>query len=245
MYHFLKKTVSAVVSKKFLFEYETKFRSLIYPFYKGTNYHCPICKKGLSRFLSVHENKDLLCPNCGSLSRTRRLYELVNNLHLPNAAKVLDFSPSRSFYRILKANPKIEYITTDLSGDFIADQSYDITNINCPSDTFVLIICYHILEHVPDDFKAMSELFRVLKKNGIVFLQTPFKSGEIYEDFSITTPKERLKHFGQEDHVRIYSVKSLKERLEKVGFRVEIFSEWQPNEHLGLLPNETVFILKK
>jgi len=245
MYHFLKKIVSAIVSKKILLEYETKLRSLIYPFYKGTHHYCNICEKGLSKFLSVHENSDLLCPNCGSLSRTRRLYELIGNLHLPNPAKVLDFSPSRGFYRKLKANPEIEYITTDLSGDFIADQSYDITNINCPSDTFDLIICYHILEHVTDDFTAMSELYRVLKSNGILFIQTPFKCREINEDFSITTPQDRLKHFGQEDHVRIYSVASLKERLEKTGFKVEIYSEWQPNDYLGLSPNETVFVVRK
>ncbi len=245
MYYFLKKILSTIVSKKFLFRYETKFRNLIYPLYKGTSYYCNICKKGLSGFLPVHKNNDLLCPNCGSLSRTRRLYELVDHLHLANSAKVLDFSPSRSFYRTLKSNPDIEYITTDLSGDFIADQSYDITNINCPSHSFDLIICYHILEHVIDDLTAMSELFRVLKKNGIVFVQTPFKSGEVYEDYSITTSKDRLKHFGQEDHVRIYSITSLKERLEKTGFKVEVCTEWQPNEFLGLLPNETVFILRK
>lgn len=90
----------------------------------------------------------------------------------------------------------------------------------------------------------MSELYRVLKKNGTVLIQTPFKEGEIYEDYSIVTEKERLKHFGQEDHVRIYSVEGLETRLKETGFNTEIriFGE---DVYLGLQKNETVIICKK
>jgi SAM-dependent methyltransferase len=135
---------------------------------------------------------------------------------------VLDFSPSRCLYRKLKNYPGISYISTDLSGDFLADRQYDITAIDAPDNRFDLILCYHILEHIPADQVAMRELRRVLKPGGTCLVQTPFKSGEIYENPAVTTPEERLQHFGQEDHVRIYSIQGLKERLEGAGFAVEV-----------------------
>ena len=86
---------------------------------------------------------------------------------------------------------------------------------------FNAIICYHVLEHIEDDSKAMAELFRVLKPGGWAILQTPIddEREETFEDFSITSPKERKKIFGQEDHVRIYG-KDYFKRLRKVGFDV-------------------------
>ncbi|WP_428071695.1 class I SAM-dependent methyltransferase [Chryseobacterium gambrini] len=185
-----------------------------------------------------------MCPVCGSISRTRRLYKLLNEEFIvPNIA-ILDFSPFRILYRKWKKKNNVQYFATDFGTDFIADYRYDITAITCKDETFDLIICYHILEHIVDDKKAMSELYRVLKKNGTVLIQTPFKEGEIYEDYSIVTEKERLKHFGQEDHVRIYSVEGLETRLKETGFNTEIriFDE---DVYLGLQKNETVIICKK
>ena len=126
----------------------------------------------------------------------------------------------------------------------MADQSYDITAIDAPDDQYDGVICFHVLEHVENDHSAISELYRVLKPGGTAFIQTPFKTGETYEDFSIVSPADRLKHFGQEDHVRIYSVSGLKERLGKVGFQVDV--RLFPEGHvLGLKENETILICKK
>ena len=139
-----------------------------------------------------------------------------------------------------------EYVSSDISGDFISDVSYDIKDIDSADRSFDLMICYHILEHIDDDLKAMSELWRVLKKGGYCIVQTPFKEGAIYEDDSITLPEEREKHFGQSDHVRIYSAEGLRSRLERAGFRVEVrnYTEKYENVH-GFNEQETVLICHK
>src|SRR6185295_8361218 len=101
--------------------------------------------------------------------------------------RMLDFSPSRSLYRKFKKIPGIEYFASDYNNEFISDYQFDIAAVNLPDNFFDLVICYHILEHIPDDRKAMTELFRVLKPGKNIFIQTPFKAGETYEALSITT----------------------------------------------------------
>lgn len=143
--------------------------------------------------------------------------------------------------------PEIEYYSSDFENEFLSDYTFDITQINQKSDNFDFIICYHILEHVLDDNKAISELYRVLKPNGKVYIQTPFKDGNIYEDTLIETPQERKVHFGQEDHVRIYSINGLKDRLEKAGFNVEVktFEPLNNDQYFGFKSPETVLISTK
>lgn len=243
MYNFLKSIIKSFIPQNILVKNEENFRKILKPFYKGENHQCNVCETKLKNFAKLN-NGDLICPVCGSISRTRRLYKLLNEEFIvPNIA-ILDFSPFRILYRKWKKKNNIQYFATDFGTDFIADYRYDITAITCKDETFDLIICYHILEHIVDDKKAMSELYRVLKKNGTVLIQTPFKEGEIYEDYSIVTEKERLKHFGQEDHVRIYSVEGLETRLKETGFNTEIriFDE---DVYLGLQKNEKVIISKK
>jgi SAM-dependent methyltransferase len=188
----------------------------------------------------------LLCPFCGSLSRNRRLWKLINESDLLKG-NVLHFSPSRSLYRVLIKNKGINYFSTDFENEFLADYKYNITNINHPNDKFDTIICYHILEHIIDDQMAMSELYRVLKTDGTLLVQTPFKDGEIYEDFSIASPEKRKEHFGQEDHVRIYSAEGLKVRLENAGFKVKLktFNKGENNFKYGFNSPEIVLIITK
>lgn len=133
-----------------------------------------------------------------------------------------------------------------MSDDFIADKVMDISALDDKDSSYDLIICYHILEHVIQDEKAILELYRVLKSNGTCLIQTPFKAGPIYEDFSIVGEEDRLAHFGQEDHVRIYSVDGLKERLINAGFTVEIrtFVETEQNR-FGYHEEETVLVCRK
>ena len=190
------------------------------------------------------ENGNLVCPVCGSLPRTRRLWKLLNENYLKPEIKVLDFSPSRALYRKLKKNKNIHYFPTDFENEFLADYCFDINNIDSESESFDLIICYHILEHIDSDQQAMKELFRVLKTDGTCLIQTPFKDGETYEDFSIKTKEDRLKHFGQDDHVRIYSISGLKERLEKSGFLVDV-QTFPKDDFFGLSENEHILVCSK
>lgn len=245
MYQRLKKLAKTIIPQKFLFKYDFLLRRLIGITYSGNSHHCEICKTNLKCFVKIQSN-DLLCPACGSRSRTRRLYHMLLN---ENALQgnVLHFSPSRSLYRIFKKVSSMVYFSTDFENEFVADYSVDIRKNYFESNFFKTIICYHILEHVPEDLLAIKELFRVLSPNGKCYIQTPFKEGNIYEDDSKTTRLERLEAFGQEDHVRIYSIEGLKERLHQVGFKVNIVT-FQPeieDAFAGYRSPETIIIASK
>jgi SAM-dependent methyltransferase len=242
MYSSLKNMALKLIPKEKLVQYEPYFRKVLSVFYRGSKCRCNICGRRLGRFVRL-DNGEKLCPNCGSLGRTRRLYLLLEE-ELARKT-VLDFSPSRGWYRMMKSRKDIDYTATDYSNEFLADKKMDITRLEEPSNRFDLVICYHVLEHVPDDAAALSELYRVLKPGGQCLVQTPFGEGSVYEDASIVTPEERLKHFGQEDHVRVYSVEGLKERLERQGFSVEVKRFEEAGEVLGLDAGEIVLIAKK
>lgn len=243
MYNSIKKIISAVLPKRFLVNNEQLFRKIYYLFYIGNKHQCTICLKKNRSFVENHRGEKL-CPNCGSMPRDRRLYIEFNKIaQQNNPIKLLEFSPSRSLYRTFKKRQNTTYFPTDLSTDFIAEYKYDITNIPIENNYFDFILCYHILEHVDNDVKAMEELYRVLSSTGKILVQTPFKEGEIYENPAITSPAERLKHFGQEDHVRIYSVQGLKQRLTDVGFQVQVH-EFDIDDYHGL-NHEIVLELSK
>lgn len=243
MYNFLKSVAKNIIPQKALINNEERFRKLLIPFYQGENHECNVCGTKLKNFAQLN-NGDLICPICGSISRARRLYKLLMEEFFKPKIAVLDFSPFRILYKRWKNKSDIKYFATDFGNDFIADYRYDITDIDCENESFDLIICYHILEHIIEDKLAMSELYRVLKKGGKALIQTPFKEGEIYEDYSITTEESRLKHFGQEDHVRIYSVKGLESRLKECGFRVEV-EEFAEDKYYGFSKNENILICTK
>ena len=115
----------------------------------------------------------------------------------------------------------IAYTTADLESP-LADIKLDVQNMPLDDSSFDIVICNHVLEHIDDDFKAMSEIFRVLKHGGFAILQVPadYSRENTYENPAITSPKEREIHFWQKDHVRLYG-KDYPKRLEKVGFKVK------------------------
>ena len=244
MYSFLKSIIKNVLPSKLLRQLKPIFRNGVYWFYKGNQFHCLLCNANLKSFV-ILPNKDLLCPRCGSLPRTRRLIQLLTEKNLLHGS-ILHCSPPLSIYKNLKANSSIQYISSDFENEFIADKKYDLTNITADDHTVDLVIAYHVLEHIEEDHQAMKELYRILKKEGKVIIQTPFKEGEIFEDFTIQSEQDRLKHFGQKDHVRIYAVDGLTERLTKVGFKVEVlqFSEVEGNAN-GFKTQETVLLARK
>lgn len=245
MYLRIKNILKSLIPKSIIYKYENIFRYLYYQFYRGNKYYCNICEKNLRQFI-VFDDGEKICPRCGSLARNRRLWYILKTGYVKDNTKILDFSPSRNIYRVLKKSKNISYLSTDFSGEFLADKKYDITQLEIDDNSFDLIICYHILEHIDNDIKAMKELYRVLNQGGTCLIQTPFKEGEIYEDISIVNPLERLKIFGQSDHIRIYSVNGLKDRLEKASFNVNIleFNESFDNK-FGFKTKEFVIVAKK
>ncbi|MBW2960856.1 class I SAM-dependent methyltransferase [Mesonia aestuariivivens] len=242
MYKQVKLFVKKIIPQEFLFKNELLFKKALIPFYKGNKYSCIICGKSWKKFISLDDH-DLLCPYCGSRSRTRRLFKILNERN-DLKGKVLHFSPSRSLFRIFKEDYRFSYYSTDFENEFLADYKLDITKIDMPNNSFDTIICYHILEHIEEDQMAMEELLRVLKPNGKCYIQTPFKTGGIYEDYSIKSPEKRLEAFGQEDHVRIYSIEGLTERLNNIGFKTEHLQFEEEKSPNGLL-SESVIIASK
>ena len=164
--------------------------------------------------------------------------------------KVLHIAPEQEFLRKFKKMKNLEYTSADLFSP-IVDVKADILDLPFEDESFDVIFCNHVLEHIIDDKKAMSELYRVMKKGGWGILQVPMKNSleKTYEDFTITDPKERQKHFGQYDHVRWYGMDYF-ERLKSVGFSVDInfysqkFSE-QEQKRFGLNVTEILPVVRK
>ncbi len=244
MYEKVKKIAKQLIPHRLIKKHEDKLRGLVALSYKGNNVTCTVCDNSFSKFIKL-ENGDLLCPNCGSLPRTRRLIELIeveNNLEIK---KVLHFSPPKGFREKLRKLELGSYITTDYEGEFDADKRLNIEAIEETDNQYDIIICYHVLEHIIKDEQAIGELYRVLKQEGVCFIQTPFKDGDIYEDYSITSRTGRLEHFGQEDHVRVYSVEGLKKRLEQKGFVVEVLNFNEPENKKGFAREVVLKAIKK
>lgn len=239
MYRLLKGLLRRIVPKRWLVEHELLLRGALAVFYRGKGYRCTVCLRSWRSFIGLPDG-DLLCPYCGSISRTRRLYDLLQREDALRGA-VLHFSPSRPLYRAFKRQSVFEYVSTDYEDEFLADHRMDITALPLPDGAFDTVICYHVLEHVERDEQAMAELHRVLRPGGRCFVQTPFREGETYEDPSVVTPEGRLAAFGQRDHVRVYSVGGLARRLERAGFAVRRLDFPEERKPHGLLA-QTVLV---
>jgi predicted SAM-dependent methyltransferase len=192
--------------------------------YIGISFQCPVCKGHFRKFLPWGRNhrKNARCPRCYSLERHRLIFKYLSDRtdFFRSNLKVLHFAPEACLQRRFKSLPNLEYISADLE-DPLARVRMDISNIGFHDNTFDCVLCTHVLEHVIDDHKAMRELYRVLKPGGWAMLQVPIKGEKTFEDAAIKSPSERLKYFGQEDHVRIYGL-DYKNRLQNAGFIVKV-----------------------
>ena len=195
-------------------------------FLKGTNYTDPIDGKSFKTFLPYgygNQRNNVLSPSTLSLERHRLLWLYLNNetKFFTDYLKVLHFAPEQAFYKRFRSMKNLEYITTDLNSP-LADVKADICNLPFKDNEFDVILCNHVLEHIPDDTKAMQELYRVLKPGGFGIFQIPqdLTRAMTFEDDTITDKKERAKVFGQYDHVRIYG-KDYFNKLRSIGFKVD------------------------
>jgi SAM-dependent methyltransferase len=226
--------------------------------YKGDQVWCSICQSSYRIFtpFGINHRVNARCLNCGSLERHRLLWLFMNestNLFDGRKKNLLHFAPEEMFYHIFSNHPDLVYTACDLFPEMydytgpIRISKADITSIPFPSDSFDVIICNHVLEHIPDDRQAMKELRRVLKPDGWCILQVPLDQTrrKTYEDFSITTPRGRKKAFGQSDHVRWYG-QDYEDRLVEAGFTVKVddfVKKYSPQEmhRLGIKPGEMIF----
>jgi SAM-dependent methyltransferase len=242
-------------------------RTALQILYYGKAYHCPVCNSNvrllnpLGYDLPVIFEKQIagsglrnaMCPVCESSDRVRLLYlflrEKTNLFNEP--LKLLHIAPEKPLTNLFIKQKTIDYLTADLNPEQVMVKM-DITAIQYPDNSFDAILCNHVLEHIPDDRKAMSELHRILKSGGWAILQIPVSKvlEKTYEDSGITSPMDREKHFGQKDHVRIYG-KDYTLRLKEAGFKVDEYI-WINDPHLrndgnrfGLNKEETVFYCLK
>ena len=200
-------------------------RPILAFFLRGSRYTDPIDGKSFRKFLSYgyeKQRENVLSPSTLSLERHRLLWLYLKNKtnFFTTKAKVLHFAPEQAFYRRFKDLPSLEYITTDLNSP-LADIKADICNLPFDDNSYDIILCNHVLEHIPDDKLAMSELYRVMKPGGWGIFQIPqdLSREQTFEDNSITDKKERARIFGQYDHVRIYG-RDYFNKLRSIGFDV-------------------------
>jgi hypothetical protein len=206
---------------------------------RGSKFTDPIDGKQFKTFLPYGygtQRQNVLSPSTLSLERHRLLWLYLKQEtdFFSKPAKLLHFAPEQAFYKRFKKMQHLEYTTTDLNSP-LADVKADICNLPFANNSFDIIFCNHVLEHIPDDTKAMQELYRVLKPGGMGVFQIPqdLSREHTFEDNSITDPKKRAEIFGQYDHVRVYGLDYF-DKLQAVGFNVN------PVDYTATMSTETI-----
>lgn len=235
--------------------------------HKGNKYSCPFCGYSSDMMLPFGENNEAIqkyhiigagrrnvrCLKCGSHDRERLIY-----LYLKYVACIFDSSKALDILHIapeprlsqvlLKSN--MHYVCGDLFTEGYTYPEY-VSNMNVldlpfEDNTFDIILCNHVLEHIPEDRKAMKEIYRALKPDGFALLQVPisYRLEHTIEDFSIQDPHLREIKFGQKDHCRLYS-KDYVDRLQECGFKVDVLNISKDYSLYGVNPEENLFICHK
>jgi SAM-dependent methyltransferase len=224
-------------------------RAIKLPRYLGTDYQCPVCGVGLrafrpmwksywrdyAKFAPIHAPNTMetlnleafTCPRCDAFDRDRLtaiyLDEVFHNSDRKRSYRLLEFAPGDALHKKLKGYPFIAYRSADLSRKTV-DERVDLTDMAAyPDRSLDIILCSHILEHIPEDRKAMREICRVLKPDGFAVILVPLVVGleETHEDPSMNTDALRWKYFGMGDHVRQYGKRDFIDRLESSGLKVD------------------------
>jgi len=221
-------------------------------FYRGNAVQCPVCSSQFRIFLPygrINPRSNALCPTCLSLERHRLiwLYLSEKTNFFKSKLHVLHIAPEACFINRFEKIHGDQYITADIESP-LAKVKMDIHQIPFEANTFDVVLCNHVLEHVQDDIQAMREIYRVLKPGGFSIQQVPFfnpVAETTFEDNSITDPREREKIFGQDDHVRKYG-KDYAARMERAGltavedpFVNELTDETR--KHYGLVKGEIIY----
>ncbi|HSQ02951.1 MAG TPA: methyltransferase domain-containing protein [Burkholderiales bacterium] len=252
-------------------------RKLALPFYLGNRYQCPACGARLRRFLPIWKSfprklreagfpyplaafetfnaQAFLCPSCNCSDR-ERLYALylrdwVASHRQDERHVIVEFAPSLALSTWIRAVRTVQYRSADLFRRNV-DDKVDITNMpGYESDSIDVVICSHVLEHIPDDRAALRELYRILKPGGFGIVMVPLMVGvtETHEDDTITAPVLRWKHFGQDDHVRLYGTADFARRIAETGAEVmrlgkEHFGA-DAFQQAGIADNSVLYIMKK
>ncbi|HDR5116798.1 TPA: methyltransferase domain-containing protein, partial [Bacillus anthracis] len=229
--------------------------------------YCQYCNQGFGEFSPWPAHYDFLkyqfemwnkytgiCPVCYSMDRERlyRAYIETETDLLSENYTMLHIAPEVKVREWLNQYKNITYVCGDLEPKDSVMEEIDITRIAYENNTFDVILCSHVLEHIIDDEKAMRELYRVLKPNGWGIIQVPIVMNVDYiiENKSIVSPILRKIAFGQEDHVRIYNRSGFIQRLTDAGFKVELYNIAEKQgmkiaRKFGLSKTDMLYIVRK
>ncbi|HUH29559.1 class I SAM-dependent methyltransferase [Gelidibacter sp.] len=226
MFRKLFKYILNTIPRPILIRLSYVARPVLAFFLKGNQFTDPIDGKSFKSFLPYgygNQRNNVLSPSTLSLERHRLLWLYLKNEtdFFSASKKVLHFAPEQAFYKRFRKMKNLDYVTTDLNSP-LADVKADICDLPFKDNEFDIILCNHVLEHIPDDTKAMQELYRIMKPGGYGIFQIPqdLSRSKTFEDNSITDRTERAKIFGQYDHVRIYG-RDYFDQLRSIGFQVE------------------------
>ncbi len=253
----------------FVIDLYYKIRLPIKLIYFGQKYYCPICNGCFRKFLPggfrvpVLKKREVVgggfcresavCPYCRSVDRERLVYLFLskNKDILREKIRLLHVAPERWTSKFLRSRANIDYLSIDLC-DPLAMEQMDITALELSDNSFNVIICNHVLEHIRDDSRAMAELYRVLRPGGWAIIQVPISKNlkKTFEDPKIKSPGRREKAFGHQNHLRIYAQDDYSQRLKTAGFIVERYSFAKEEgrktaRRYGLVEDEDIFLCSK
>jgi SAM-dependent methyltransferase len=207
---------------------------------------CNVCDfDGFFQPCGIPPRLEAQCPSCGSLERHRLLQLwLASDDRPPSLGRTLHFAPENCVARVVDALCTERHTADIVPGR--ANLTIDIERMALADSVYDTVICSHVLEHV-DDRSALSEIYRVLKSDGLLILMAPLVEGwcDTYENPCISGNADRFHHFGQSDHVRFYGA-DIRARIKDAGFRLREFTAVEPFVHQhSLLRGEKIFLCRK
>ncbi len=212
---------------------------------------CPVCMTELAAFAPKGRRKFARCTTCGAYERHRMIWLYLQNQTelLRKPTRLLHFAPEAGLRQRIKKYKLISYTTATYDPEK-PDEGVNIQQLPYADASFDMVYCSHVLEHVPDDGKALRELFRVLAPGGLAVIMVPVREiPTTYEDPTITSPEERTKHFGQSDHLRVYGL-DFPDRVRAAGFDLTTeypADRFSPEDQVryGIHTGEPVFAARK
>lgn len=250
------------------------YQRLLALYLKGNKFTCPLCGRSFRKLLPGGIDNEVfrkyqiigggrrpnsVCPRCFSTDRDRLVFLYLRDFTdvFQQKYNVLHIAPEGSLRAYFMHRTSVRYTAGFKDAEAYKGYYYDqvkqhidITKTEFSDNQFDFIICNHVLEHIEDDLRAMKELYRIMKPGGIGILQVPYAPAleHTIEGLPSPTPADRLRLYGQEDHVRIYGTDYF-ERLKSVGFEVDQFMLYQSNPEkykpYAINPEEPIIAVRK